>query len=193
MTYERCEPGVWTKNSLRQEMRSKLRAQSLEERDSKSLMIQEKLFGLDAFRRARTVCFFVGMDDEVDTVPMIEKSLSLGKRVLVPLADLENKELKLFEIRDLRADLRPGTLDILEPDPSKTRQASVDEVDCVVVPGLAFDGEHCRLGRGAGFYDRFLATVPRAFKVALAFSFQVLPEIPLEHHDHPLDEVLTEQ
>ncbi len=184
---------MWTKKSLRQEMRTQLRAQSLEDRDAKSLSIQEKLFRLDAYRRARTVCFFVGMDDEVNTVPMIENALSDGKRVLVPLTNLENKELKLFEIRDIRQDLAPGVLGILEPDPSKAKKAEAAEAECVVVPGLAFDQKFGRLGRGAGLYDRFLASLsPSAFKVGLAFSFQVFPDIPQEEHDHPLDAVLTE-
>ena len=175
-------------------MRKKLKAQSLEERNRKSRLIQEKLFGLDAYRKARTVCFFVGLDEEVNTVPMIESSLSSGKRVLVPLTNLENKELKLFEIRDVRSDLAPGTLGILEPLAAKARKADAKEVECVLVPGLAFDKDHCRLGRGAGLYDRFLAALPASVsKVGLAFSFQVLPEIPQEDHDHPLDEVLTEK
>ena len=182
------------KKSLRQDMRTKLKAQSLEERNRKSRLIQEKLFKLDAFRRARTVCFFVGMDEEVDTVPMIEGTLSAGKRVLVPLVNLENKELKLFEIRDVRLDLGPGVLGILEPVAGKAKKAEGSEAECVVVPGLAFDKSHGRLGRGAGLYDRFLAALPKSsFKVGLAFSFQVLPEVPQEDHDHPLDEVLTEK
>ena len=174
-------------------MRSKLEAQSLGERNRKSLAIQKKLFGLDAFRRARTVCFFVGIDTEVDTLPMIEKSLSMGKRVLVPRVQLEKKELKFFEVRDLHQELSLGTLGILEPN-AWAKAADPKDADCVIVPGLAFDAGGRRLGRGAGYYDRFLAGLgPRAKKIGLAFSFQVLPEIPHEKHDHLLDEVLTEK
>jgi 5-formyltetrahydrofolate cyclo-ligase len=175
-------------------MRARLKGQSLEERNQKSLLIKEKLFALDAFRRARAVCFFVGMDEEVNTLPMIEKTMAMGKRVLVPQVNLENKELRLFEVRDLRRDLRPGVLGILEPDPASAVPAKAEDADCVVVPGLAFDKMKRRLGRGAGFYDRFLSGLDkRAFKVGLAFSFQVFPEIPHEEHDHDLDEVLTEK
>lgn len=185
--------GVWTKKSLRQEIKSRLKAHGLEERNQKSLLIEKKLFAHDAFRRARTVCFFVGMDSEVHTLPMIEKSVQMGKRVLVPLTDLENKELKLFEIRDVKRDLVPGVLGILEPDPAKAKQARADEVEVIAVPGLAFDLKKNRLGRGAGYYDRFLSGLPpRVFKVGLAFSFQVLPDIPYEDHDHLVDEVLTD-
>lgn len=191
MTYERYEPGV-DKKSLRQDMRSKLRVQSPEERKRKSRLIQERLFRLDAFRNARTVCFFVGLDEEVDTVPMIEKTLEMGKRVLVPRVHLEKKELKFFELRDLHSELSLGTLGILEPN-AWAKAADPADAECVIVPGLAFDEKHRRLGRGAGFYDRFLARLgTKAAKIGLAFSFQVLPEIPLEDHDHPLDEVLTE-
>ncbi len=164
------------------------------ERQDKSLRIEKKLFGLDAFRIARTVCFYVGTDTEVNTVPMIEKAIAMGKRVLLPKVNLENKELKLFEIRDVRTQLLPGSLGILEPDEAKAKAAFPSDVECVVVPGLAFDKARRRLGRGAGFYDRFLGQLPAGtFKVALAFSFQVFPEIPHEAHDQTLDEVLTEE
>lgn len=174
-------------------MRSRLDTLSPEDRRKKSLKIQEKLFKLDAFRTARTVCFYVGTDKEIDTVPMIEESIRGGKRVLLPRVNLENKELKLFEIKNVRTELSPGALGILEPDPAKTRAASPSDIDCIVVPGLAFDTSNRRLGRGAGFYDRFLERLHSdTFKVALAFSFQVFPEIPHEPHDRSMDAVLTE-
>jgi 5-formyltetrahydrofolate cyclo-ligase len=174
-------------------MRSALEAQSLEDRNRKSLKIQKKLLEHPAFRNARTVCFFVGMDTEVNTVPMIEESLALGKRVLVPRVHLEKKELRLFEVRDLHSELSLSTLGILEPN-AWAKAADPASAECVFVPGLAFDAAHNRLGRGAGYYDRLLPKFgARAPKIGLAFSFQVLPEIPCENHDHPLDEVLTEK
>ena len=181
------------KKSLRREIKSLLLAQSLEERDQKSRRIQKKLFEHAAFRKAGVVCFFVALPVEVNTRPMIEESLKLGKKVLVPLADLENKELKLYEIRDLGKDLVPGSLGILEPRPDRARLADAKETDCVIVPGLAFGTTGERLGRGAGFYDRFLSGLPAGTpKIALAFSFQVFPKIPQETHDHIVDFILTE-
>ena len=175
-------------------MRSRLEVLSPDERHQKSHRMQSKLFKLDAFRTARTVCFYVGTEAEVDTVPMIEETIRMGKRVLLPRVNLENKELKLFEIKNVRTELSSGSLGILEPDPAKTKAASLSDVDCVIVPGLAFDTSNRRLGRGAGFYDRFLGQLRSdVFKVALAFSFQVFPEIPHEPHDQTLDTVLTEE
>ena len=174
-------------------MHSSLLAQSREARDQKSRLIQKKLFEHAAFRKADVVCFYVALPMEVNTQPMIEETLKMGKKVLVPLADLENKELKLYEIRDLYADLAPGALGIMEPRRDKTRQADAKEADCVIVPGLAFSASGERLGRGAGFYDRFLSGLSaKTPKIALAFSFQVLPQIPQETHDHAVDIVLTE-
>lgn len=181
------------KKSLRQKMKTLLKAQKPEERDLSSLQIQEKLLEHEAFQKAGTVCFFVSLPEEVDTRSMIAKALKSGKTVLVPLADLENKELKLYEIREPEKDLAPGALGIPEPRPEKTRRAEAKEVQCVIVPGLAFGSTGERLGRGAGFYDRFLSSLPKGTpKIALAFSFQVLPQIPQETHDQIVDFILTE-
>lgn len=175
-------------------MKSLLSAQNKERRDSKSRLIQKKLFEHQAFCKASVVCFYVAMPVEVDTRPMIQEALKIGKRVLVPLADLENKELKLYEIRDLDTDLEVGALGILEPRKDRARLADAKEVDCVIVPGMAFDSQGHRLGRGGGFYDRFLSKFSaKTPKIALAFSFQVLPQIPQETHDQRVDIVLTEK
>lgn len=170
-----------------------LSSQSAEERDQRSRAIEDKLFKTPAFQRASTVCFFVSLPAEVDTHPMIEKSLRSGKKVLVPLVDLENKEIKLKEIRDLKKDLSPGVLGILEPV-AGTRDADVREAQCVVVPGLVFDPQGNRLGRGGGFYDRLLNRLSEnVATIGLAFSFQVLPQIPQEDHDRAVGIVLTEK
>jgi 5-formyltetrahydrofolate cyclo-ligase len=175
-------------------MKALLLAQSREHREEKSGKIQKKLFEHAAFRKAGVVCFYVALPMEVNTHPMIEEALKMGKKVLVPLADLENKELKLYEIRNLAADLTPGILGILEPLRDKTRLADPKEAECVIVPGLAFSMQGRRLGRGAGFYDRFLSKLSAKIpKIALAFSFQVITQIPQEIHDCRVDTVLTEK
>lgn len=175
-------------------MKQLLSAQTQEERDRKSRAIQKKLLGRPSFQQAGTVCFYVAMPVEVDTRSMIEYSLALGKKVLVPLVDLENKEIKLKEIRDPEKDLVPGVLGILEPAPDRTPDADPGEVRCCLVPALAFDKLGNRLGRGGGYYDRFLSGLSSdCEKIGLAFSFQVLPQLPLESHDQKVDVVLTEE
>ena len=181
------------KKRLREEINKRLEAHSAAERRAKSLLIQKKLFGLEAFRNSSCVCFYVSLPTEVDTVSMIDQALETGKRVVVPLSDLENKELKLFQITNPRTDLKKGAYGIFEPDPRSATPVDPGEVDCVVVPGIVFDEKKNRIGRGHGFYDRFLNKFgPKVFKVGLAFSFQVIPQVPQESHDEPLDLVLTE-
>ncbi len=181
-----------TKKSLREEMRSKLLSQSPEERAAKSRLIRGKLFKEALFKKAACVCFYVSLPTEVDTSAIIDDALVMGKRVVVPLSDLENKEVKLYQIKD-RSDLREGAWRVLEPIPEKTRAVAAEEVDCVIVPGIAFDKRNNRLGRGRGFYDRFLqAFGAETPKIGLAFSFQVVQEVPHESHDVPLDLILTD-
>ena len=84
-------------------------------------------------------------------------------------------------------------LGILEPAADPKRRIPPGRLDCVFVPGIAFDKRQNRLGRGAGFYDRFLKRVSkRASKIGLGFSFQIVPRVPTEAHDVRLDTVLTD-
>ena len=180
------------KAELRAHMKAALADQTPEDRREKSRVIAEKLLALEAFRKSATVCFYSSLPAEVDTRGPIGRALADGKHVLVPLTDLKKKALRLYEIKGL-ADLVTGAMGIPEPDPHRTRAASVDEAGCFIVPGLCFDRRNHRLGYGAGLYDRFLQSIPRtAAKVGLAFAFQVLDEIPAEPHDVSLDLVLTE-
>ncbi|HTL70113.1 MAG TPA: 5-formyltetrahydrofolate cyclo-ligase [Candidatus Eisenbacteria bacterium] len=183
-----------TKAELRSRMKARLGAQTPEDRRSKSAAIAEKLFASEAFRRADTVAFFASLPAEVDTAPMIDRSLAAGKRVLLPKTDLAARRVDLYEIRNRATDLEPGALGIPEPRPGRLRAASVAEAALILVPGLCFDRRNNRLGFGAGIYDRFLASAPHGTpKVGLAFAFQVLDEIPVEPHDVPLDLILTEE
>jgi 5-formyltetrahydrofolate cyclo-ligase len=182
-----------TKDSLRRAIKSRLREQSFEERDKKSLKIQKRLFGMPSFKKARRLLFYVSMPTEVNTFGMIDAALKMKKRVLVPKTDWENKKLGVYEITDRQKDLRKGTLGIWEPRPEKTRAARITEIECVIVPGLVFDKTRRRIGRGAGFYDRFLDRLgTRVPKIGLAFSFQVVERVLCEKHDVAMDAVITD-
>lgn len=180
------------KRKLREEMRAKLSAHPENERLERSRKIEEKLFALPVFRRARTVALFASMAGEVHTHPMIDRALKEGKRVALPRVDAASRELKFFEVKDLKKDTAPGTLGILEP---KDGLAAVEPAafDCVVVPGLAFDASGGRLGRGAGYYDKFLWRLsPSTAKIAVGFSFQMVKSVPCEAHDEKMNLVLTD-
>jgi 5-formyltetrahydrofolate cyclo-ligase len=94
-------------------------------------------------------------------------------------------------VHDFDADLATGKFGILEPRPEAIRPAALDQIGAVLVPGLAFDGTGNRLGRGFGHFDRLLRQTS-GVKIALAFDFQVLDEVPAEAHDVRLDFIVTE-
>lgn len=182
-----------TKESLRAKIRQLLGSQSLEDRKRRSLKIQKKLFSLALFKRSKCVCFYVSLPSEVDTTGMIDQALQIGKRVLVPRTNLENKELSLYEIKNRERDLTKGAHGIMEPLVVKTRLGQIHEVDCLVIPGVVFDKKNHRVGHGKGYYDRFLQRFgPEILKIGLAFSFQIVQRIPIEDHDVPVDIVLTD-
>jgi len=130
------------------------------------------------------------MPREVETIPMIEESLRLEKRVLAPVT---RGEISPAEVTfdSGRLSLVPGAFGIMEPAGKKVPP---DEIDFVVVPGLAFDLEGNRLGRGKGYYDRFLRKLkPDAFLCGVAFECQVLEEVPHADEDIPVNALVTEK
>ena len=181
------------KESLRADVFQKIDTLNSQQLENKSVAIKNKLFSLEVFQKAKCVLFYVSLSTEVDTKGMIDEALKLGKRVLVPLTNLENKELSLYEITDPRKDLIKGAFGVMEPYPEKTRLARLDEAECLIVPGVVFDKQNHRIGHGGGFYDRFLKRFsPTVPKIGLAFSFQVVQEIPAQAHDVKVDMVLTD-
>jgi len=117
-----------------------------------------------------------------------------ARQLLVPYC--QGNDLKLFRLRSM-AELEPGRFGILEPRSelrqSTERQATIQEVDLVVVPGVAFDRRGGRLGHGRGYYDRLLAQArPDTLLVGLAYECQILPETPILPGDIPVDKLITE-
>lgn len=182
-----------TKNDLRKKLLSKLASKSPKELSKKSRLIAKKLFQEDLFIAARHVLFYVSLPKEVDTRPMIDRSLRLGKKVSVPKAGTRTKSLAFYSIKNRKTDLKKGAHGIMEPIPAKTRLVRPEKADLVIVPGVGFDGDNHRLGRGAGYYDRFLEKIGNKIsKVGLAFSFQFVPKLPRHKHDQKVDKVITD-
>jgi len=170
----------------------RLKQQKEDDRRRKSNAIRRKVFRLAAFRRATTVCCYVALPYEVQTWRMIEEMLAHGKRVVVPVMQPNTKRLRLTEVRDPATELAPGPFGVWEPRSSVRRSVPAREVDLALVPGIAFDRRGYRLGHGHGYFDRFLARLPRTTRrVGLAFRFQLLDRLPIAAHDHAVHAVLT--
>jgi 5-formyltetrahydrofolate cyclo-ligase len=133
---------------------------------------------------------FISLPDEVDTEPLIAGLRMQGKGVAVPHTDVATGELVSVSLR-AGASLRPASLDV--PEPEHLEPVAASGIDVVVIPGRAFGRSGGRVGRGKGYYDRFLSkTAPQAERIAVAYACQVFDEVPAGHHDMPVDVVVTE-
>jgi 5-formyltetrahydrofolate cyclo-ligase len=160
------------------------------DREERSRRIAERLWGLEAFWRAKRVLFYASAGGEVETLPLLERWIEGGRKVVLPR--VEGKAMILVEVDGLE-DLAPGYRGLLEPRSDRGRVVPWGAVEVVLVPGLAFDLEGNRLGRGGGHYDRTLACIgPKTLKIGLAFDFQVVDRLPVEARDVPVDLVVTE-
>ncbi|MFA6600222.1 MAG: 5-formyltetrahydrofolate cyclo-ligase [Candidatus Omnitrophota bacterium] len=179
------------KERLRRELRQLLNAMPVPSRRRKSLTIVRRLIRTEFFKKARSIVTYVALPTEVDTRRVIAKALATGKKVCVPRVSLRARTMKTFEIRDMERDLRPGAYGILEPRKG-SREVRGTQFDLILCPGLGFDRRGRRLGRGAGYFDRFLKAQKRAFKVGLGFREQVVARVPATGDDVAMDFVIAD-
>ena len=151
------------------------------------MTVAKRLATLPAFVTAKSLVVYVSFGNEIQTHDLIRRLLAEGRHVSVP-AFLAGKYLAA-EIHDFDRDLIAGKLNILEP--KLLRHVPVTRPDAWLVPGLAFDRNGNRLGRGKGYFDALLQHAP-GVKIALTHDFQLLPEVPTEPHDVHMDFIITE-
>ncbi len=176
-----------TKGRLRNTILFRLKNQKEEDRRRKSKLIAKKLFNSDVFKKAKKLMFYISSNAEVNTKKMIRDAQKLGKTVAVPTCQRNRKIRPCFF--EAGARLKKGPYGIYEP--MRKNFINPKELDLVVVPGVAFDRKGNRLGRGKGYYDRFLKRLTKhSFSVGLAFDFQVLPSLPTAAHDRKVNKVI---
>jgi len=164
------------------------------DRDAWSDAIEDRLFGFEPFAAARTVLFYASFNNEVRTGGAIRRAIREGKRIAVPVTKVEEKRLETSLVTDFDEDLQPGAFGIPEPKPGRVRPVPDDEIDIVVVPGVAFDRRGNRVGYGGGYYDRFVGRVRIGVPlIAVAFAFQLMDEVPAAEHDLRVDALITEE
>ena len=177
------------KAALRRRLAAREQAMTRRERELSDRAIIDHVTRTEEYRRARTVFAFVGCGREIGTRALLERILSEGKELCVPLCTGPGR-MECRRVRDLSV-LRPGSYGIPEP-PLEAPSVPPEDIDLAIVPcvGAAADGR--RLGRGGGYYDRFLAHY-RGGTVLLCRELLIREEIPLEPHDYPVPWVLTER
>lgn len=180
------------KNLIRDEILKQ--RQSILEIDviSKSNIIIKALLDTDFYKSSRVIMTYVSFRNEVKTKNFIVEALKTH-RIIIPMSILETKEIELSELKNYDQELSVGAYGILEPKKEFARTVSHGIIDLVIVPGAAFDVEGNRIGYGAGYYDKFLSKLDKSVpKVALAFDFQIIENVPAHEYDVPMDYIITE-
>ena len=173
------------KKELRRSIREQKRAMSEAEINARSAKLGELFAASEAYKNAKTIYGYMPYNQEVRTVPMLERALKDGKRVAVPKC--YGDEMKFIFLDDL-SKVEKGDAGV--PEPIADGPVADDETALVLMPGLAFDPQGHRVGYGGGFYDKFLAAEPDHPTLALCYAFQMLPSLETEEHDIPVDYVL---
>ena len=178
------------KRTLRTRLVARRAQLDLVARQTLSRAVVERLNALPGFAEARTVAVYAPLGAEVDIGALPSVLAERGVRVVYPRIREGDRHLDFASCR--RDALVRGPFAALEP-PADAAEVAAGEVACVLVPAVAFSEEGFRLGRGGGFYDTTLAAMPDAFRIGLAYDFQVVPSMPREAHDAAMDAVVTER
>ncbi len=176
------------KNQLKETILEKRNSLSKEEIIGKSEKIEDTLFDLEQYKKAKIIMFFVSFNSEVYTHNMIRKALKT-KTIVIP--KVVQNEIEPSVIIDLDNLIPSGKFRILEP--IELMKIAYKNINLVLVPGISFDQEGHRIGYGFGYYDKFLRKVPKAVKIGLCFDFQVVDKVPREEHDVPVDFIVTDK
>ena len=175
-----------TKEELRRLVRSQKRMYSAQQLQAMSAEAVARLMALPQMAAAKTVMLYYSLPDEVSTHELADRLVKRGKVVVLPVVTgPAEMELRRYRSAD---DLSMGAFGIMEPTGEPF--TSLAEIDLAVVPGMAFDTRGNRLGRGKGYYDRFLSQLPQATKVGLCFPFQKFPGVPTDENDVRMDLVI---
>ena len=154
--------------------------QKLHDANKVSLCIEN----LSYFKNSTKILAYHSLPDEIDTTQFINKWCE-RKTIYLPKVNGEQLDI----IKYTPTSIHPGAFNILEPIGDTT---PIDEIELIIVPGIAFDRNGGRIGRGKGFYDRLLCN-SNAIKIGIGYDFQLYDNIITEQHDIPMDIIITPQ
>lgn len=142
------------------------------------------------FKKSRNILFFMPIHGEPNTTALIKNALKLKKNVYLPKVDKSKNWLHIHQMKSL-SELQPGAYKIMEPHHTAPK-IDPKKIDLALVPGIVFDESCARIGFGKGYYDRLLKKT-KCKKIALAYEFQIVKNIPCLKHDVRIDEIITEK
>lgn len=177
------------KKELRKMIRKELSSLNLPEYEHLSYQIAKRLYQDEYWKMASTVAITMSKMPEVDTWQMIRKAWEQEKRIVVPKCEPKSRAMDFRELTQF-SQLESVYSGLFEPIVSETVKVKQDEIDLVIVPGLAFSKTGYRLGFGGGYYDRFLANY-QGKTLSLGFESQIVSGIPIEAHDIPVSKIIS--
>jgi 5-formyltetrahydrofolate cyclo-ligase len=179
---------VTTKLQLRREIAEKRKALDARWLEIASARIVENIKTLDSFQPSKNVALYMAIAGEVDLDALFSICWKMGKLTCIPVFNAESNLYEMAEV-SAKTQYRIGNYGIREPiSPTPVSMAAID---LIAVPGVAFDRNGNRLGRGGGYYDHLLKGFS-GFVAAVTFDFQIRPHVPFEAHDEPVDALVTE-
>lgn len=173
------------KKELRRKIRQQKLAMTEDQILSASMCLAEQFLSTKQYAEAKSVYGYLPYNQEVRTVPILQRALDDGKRVAVP--KVYGDEMRFIYITGFDG-LENSDMGI--PEPVDDGPVADDPAALVLMPGLAFDSQGHRIGYGGGFYDKFLAAEPNHPTVALCYDFQMMPQLQTDEFDIPVDLVL---
>ena len=176
------------KKELRKQIRAAKKAVPFCEKCSRSIPIMQQVEQLSQFRDAQTILLYWSMEDEVQTHDFVNRWYQ-QKTLLLPCVDGDDLRLRQYTGPEC---LKEGEQFGIG-EPTGPEFTDLNSVQMIIVPGVAFDRHNNRMGRGRGFYDRLLKSTPNAYKVGVAFNFQMVELVPTEEFDVPMNAVITEK
>lgn len=177
------------KKELRKNIKQIKNLMTLEEIEKSDNSIAHNLMQLNQIKDAKTIFCFVSMKDEIDTKTIIKNLLSLGKTLGVPKC-VSNNNMKVYKINSLE-DLEKGYYDIEEPK-EYCENLLPEDIELAIIPATACDKNKHRIGKGAGYYDRYLRN-QNFLKITLCREIFLVDKVPVDDNDIVMDMVVTEQ
>lgn len=180
------------KDQFRRKLKIRLAQVDPKAQIEKSRAICASVLDSEPYQKATVVMLFLSLPHEVDTTPLILAAWQHGKTVVVPKVSWEQRHMIPVEITSLETGLKKDKMGLRNPVSGVP--VPYEDIDLVITPGLGFDRQGNRLGRGGAYYDRFFSVHKlRAAKWGVCFSEQLCEEIPHTGHDVPMDVIVTEE
>jgi len=180
------------KAQLRTDLQKGVRSITASQRAEKSYKACRNIIQTPEFRKAGTVMAYLALPDEVDTHEVILAGWQQEKLICAPKISWQQRHMIPVRIDTLETEFSTDVANL--PNPVEGAPVPFGEIDLIIVPGLGFDKDGNRLGRGGSYYDRFLSNREiRAVRCGLCFDRQLIDCVPTKHYDEPMDMVVTDE